>query len=606
MSDKGTSIAILERQIIARRYDLAEQSLVKLMNIFTQGKVELTLAPYDRKLAQEQRDLESYQVIEKFASLLTVWFSDWQYTPSANMYAQMCLQKTFLNNMFSASSYHSTDHILENLELLGRTDYSKEQLRRLLFVVTLESSIDIPWQTLFQYIPNETIQAFTGFLSSINIQMTARAQKNIRLLIEAATIAPTVETNDFKFLAPLVSTYFNCSNLTLPNKYEIKNWVVRCIENYMAKSMPPGITKRIANEVKKVPAEGKKTVLIINERYTKIHAMYRSWHGLLSVLKNEFNVVGMADPKRVDDVSKRDFNEFIAIEDDKDVPQIIKTILKLKPDVIIYPSIGMSLYAPFVASQRLAPIQIACTGHPSSSRLKNIDYLFTPEVGFTEQEFANIISEQWLSAPRGVGKVAKLDFKVPKVHKNPDQINVIVNGVIQKVSNELISLCNELTERSQKEVIFHFFLTCPKQDLEFFSGVSILRRFLPNAKLHPFREYDDYLKVLAAADFAIPTLPFGGSNSNVDMVNVGVPKLFMAHKHDIAGMTDYQMWEAVGELSGYCESVEQLKDRAVELCNSEQALAELTAKIKAIDLDALEVMNTEGDDRFVDAINTLL
>jgi len=602
---KGTSIAILEGQIIGRKYDLAENSLAELMGIFAKGKVELSLAPYGRKINKEQHDLESYQVIEKFASLLTVWFSDWQYTPSPNMYAVMCLQKNFLNNMFAASSYHSTDHILENLGLLGRSDYSKEHLRRILFVVTLESSLDIPWATLFQYLPSQTVQAFTGLLSSINIQMTARAQKNIRLLIEASKIAPTVEAKEFKILSPLVSTFFNCSNLMIENKYEIKNWVVRCIENYMVKSMPPGITKRMSNEVKTKPEEGQKTVLIINERYTKGHAMYRSWHAQLTAIKKDHKVIGMASAEKVDEVSKLDFDEFIEISDVEDVVSIIKTVLKVKPDIIIYPSLGMSLFAPFVASQRLAPIQIACTGHPSSSRLKNIDYLFTADMGLTEQEFSKIITEKWLSAPRGVGKISILEFEPSVVEKNPEQINVIINGVIQKVSNELISLCNEITEGSDKEVIFHFFLTNPKQDLEFFAGMSILRRLLPNAKLHPFKEYSDYLNILAQADFALPTLPFGGSNSNVDLINVGVPKLYIADKSDISGMTDLQMWESVGEEFGYCDSIEQLKERAVELCNSEQARNEFSKKIAAIDLTNSGISDSTEDRRFLEAINTL-
>lgn len=603
--ENETSIAILEGQIILRKYDLAEKSLIELMGIFAKGKVELSLAPYGRKISKDQHDLESYQVIEKFASLLTVWFSDVHYTPSANMYAVMCLQKSFLNNMFAASSYHSTDHILENLGLLGRSDYSKEHLKRILFIVTLESSLDIPWQTLFQYLPSETVQAFTGLLSSISIQMTARSQKNIRLLIEASKIAPTVEAKEFKILAPLVSTFFNCSNLTIENKYEIKNWVVRCIENHMATSLPPGIVKRMSNEVQVKPKQGPKTVLIINERYTKGHAMYRSWHAQLSAIKKDHKTIGMAESQNVDDVSKQDFDEFIEIPNKEDVVSIIKAILKVKPDVIIYPSLGMSLFAPFVASQRLAPVQIACTGHPSSSRLKNVDYLFTADIGLTEQEFSQIITEKWLSAPRGVGKISILEFESSAVEKNPEQINVIVNGVIQKVSNELISLCNEISERSEKEVIFHFFLTNPKQDLEFFADMSILRRFLPNSKLHPFKEYNDYLQVLAKADFALPTLPFGGSNSNVDLINVGVPKLYIADKSDISGMTDFQMWESVGEEFGYCESVKQLKERAVELCNSEQARIEFSKKIAAIDLTSSDVCDSTEDLRFLEAINTL-
>ncbi len=54
-------------------------------------------------------------------------------------------------------------------------------------------------------------------------------------------------------------------------------------------------------------------------------------------------------------------------------------ILEQRPDVLIYPEVGMDALTARLASQRLAPVQVATWGHPETTGLPTIDYYLSAE-----------------------------------------------------------------------------------------------------------------------------------------------------------------------------------------------------------------------------------
>lgn len=60
--------------------------------------------------------------------------------------------------------------------------------------------------------------------------------------------------------------------------------------------------------------------------------------------------------------------------------QWVETILDARPDVLIYPEIGMDPMTVKLASLRLAPVQAAAWGHPETTGLPTIDYYLSGEV----------------------------------------------------------------------------------------------------------------------------------------------------------------------------------------------------------------------------------
>ena len=583
LDTQPASINDLERAVLSRNYTEAEQLLIKLIRLYGKDKIALTLAPFDRKLTPEQADLESYQALEKLAYSLTIWFSDPNYQASDKFYTYISLQKNFISNIFVASSYHSTDHITQNLGLLGKSNYTVEELKRILFLFTIESDLDLPWIELQKHLPNHVAACYTGLISNIGIHFSKRAVKNLAAIVEAAKHFPSLQTSDIGALSPLFKGFFNCSNIEHTEKYEIKKWIISSLVQFMDKELVPGIKKRIKSEVVNKTISDKPTILIVCEEYTSGHAMYRGWHTSLAILKDKYHVVGLAEGKSLNTVSRRDFDEVIEIDEPKDVSGIVKKVLKLSPDLIIYTSLGMSIWAPLVATQRLAPIQMTLSGHPSSTYIPNMDYFLLSNCPYDKSEVKDVYSEQlvqtreiWIDATGLKYKSELFTEEKPK-----DRLRVVVNGVIQKITFNTIEMCKRISQQTEKPVEFLFFMASPKQDIEYFAAKSLLRRFLPNALIFPFGSYQSYMDILNTADLALPTVPFGGSNSNVDVLRLGVPKLLYSDKSDVSAWSDLAMWLPTGLTEHFlCESVQEVETRAIELLNSPEDLEKLSKIIK--------------------------
>lgn len=605
--EQSASINELEAAVLAKRYEEAEKHLANLVELYSKSKVALTLAPFDRELSQDQKDLESFQVIEKIAFLLTSWFSDPNWQPRPIFFTYISMQKNFLNCLFAASSYHSTDHIVKQLGLLSKSNYTPDELKRILFVVTLESDIELPWLLLLEHIPDETAQTLSGLICSIGVQLTQRAQNNINRMLDAFEHLPTLETSRIQNFAPALTAYFNCSSLANSKKYELKKWVTRSVNHYLDQHLSSKIKKRLKKEVKSKPFLKDQKVMFIHEVYKTNHAMHRCWHYMFKSIAQNYQTVALG--KKLDELAQEEFDTYYEIKKEWELEKIIELVLKEKPDVIIYPSVGMSVYAPFLAQLRLAPIQIACGGHPSSSYSKSIDY-FTWEDRIDKQYIDNIIVEKYLPYPAKYTPVKLLGYTIqPDESGSRGETSIAINGVIQKVSNELIQLCQELTKETGKKLKFHFFMASPKQDLEFFAVKSILRRLLPNSEIHPFTSYSNYMTVLNSCKFAIATFPFGGSNSNIDLIRLGKPKLFTLNTADLPGFADHQLWESVGVLDGFCDSTAHLKQTALEWIENDDLVNSVSDKIKQESVQSILTENSsplKGDDRLCKKIAELM
>lgn len=66
-------------------------------------------------------------------------------------------------------------------------------------------------------------------------------------------------------------------------------------------------------------------------------------------------------------------------EGPRSMDQWVDTITAQRPDVLIYPEIGMDAMTVRLAAMRLAPVQIAPWGHPETTGLPTIDYFLSAE-----------------------------------------------------------------------------------------------------------------------------------------------------------------------------------------------------------------------------------
>jgi len=83
----------------------------------------------------------------------------------------------------------------------------------------------------------------------------------------------------------------------------------------------------------------------------------------------------------------------------KGLQQWVDAVLRQRPDVLIYPEIGMDPTALKLASLRLAPVQVAAWGHPETTGLPTIDYYLSAQDFEPPGAQANY-SERLIALPR--------------------------------------------------------------------------------------------------------------------------------------------------------------------------------------------------------------
>jgi hypothetical protein len=82
-----------EIPVLKGNYAEAEKALQKIMHNQRKGLMTFNLKPEGRLLSASQSQVESYQIIEKLATLLTKMFSDASYIPSEAMFNEFVLGK---------------------------------------------------------------------------------------------------------------------------------------------------------------------------------------------------------------------------------------------------------------------------------------------------------------------------------------------------------------------------------------------------------------------------------------------------------------------------------------------------------------------------------
>ncbi|KZZ55222.1 hypothetical protein A3761_12390 [Oleiphilus sp. HI0123] len=265
--------------------------------------------------------------------------------------------------------------------------------------------------------------------------------------------------------------------------------------------------------------------------------MYRCYHLELKLLKEQFDVTCLADPNKYDELSSKDFDRIIDISDTAtDLSNIIAQIVKLEPDLIYFPSIGMAKWTIPLANVRLAKHQIMCYGHPASAFSPYIDYSYCsePRPGWDFQQFC---TEKIVPIYQGREFVWEphpeyepFDIEKP----NDGVVRIAINSSLPKITPRFIQMCKVLLEHSSVPIEFNFFLV--SHDIAFEKSLKIT--LSGAAKVHPPANYMTYMKNLSVCDLAIGTFPFGGSNTNTDIALLGIPKVFYSEGCGLASYSD--------------------------------------------------------------------
>jgi hypothetical protein len=272
----------------------------------------------------------------------------------------------------------------------------------------------------------------------------------------------------------------------------------------------------------------KPLMVICLDWFTSLHAMYRCWAPAIRQLRKHFRLIAFSQASAIDELSKKEFDEWHLVKAENIVlSDVIAEIVALKPDVIYYPSVGMTLWWIVTASLRLAPVQVMTLGHPSSSFSPEMDYVIGDAGTFADPA---LFGERIVELPEGAlfHFDMRPDAEFPAILgrlPNPEVLRIAVPAMVCKLTAEFMHTLREIKDKSTVPLEFHFFPNMT--GLIMHQTAREIRDWLPGAFIYERTAYNQYLVYLNNCDVHLGTFPFGGTNSNIDSMKLGLPLVVM-------------------------------------------------------------------------------
>ena len=497
----------------------------------------------------------------------------------------ICRRKQTFAYIFNASGYRNMKHFvgLVGEEKDGKYKISLERAAILLCFMGLDDVSDELMELSLRQPPRTLLTLMLGWLNQRAI-ITQQAEKNRDKLLSSGSLISDVAITDTD-IPLIVNAWMYCSYASLDRKHDIKETfnILLCRRMEGAGINPPPVVRRVVERPK---------MLICHERFTHQHAMYRCYAPYIANLRKYFDLVALADHDMIDEESSKLFDEVIRLESPRpSISDIVHQISAICPDVIYYPSLGMSHWTVMLANLRLAPIQIATMGHPATTRSREIDYVQC--MGLAGDP-SSVFTERVLMGDNSIAFVghSQLPEHLPELLPPSErEVRVAINSKVMKLSVQLLDICKKLQASATVPVKFSFF---PGERHLFYDGLAAaIRAEMPDARVLPYMGYEAFINEIAACDLALSAFPFGNTNGTVDTCLLGLPTVTM-HGQEVPSQTD----RAVLESAGYepwlvCHSDQEYYETALRLINDPELRRSVTGgqtreQIRSRLLDATE------------------
>lgn len=271
-----------------------------------------------------------------------------------------------------------------------------------------------------------------------------------------------------------------------------------------------------------------------------------------------------------------------------------------------FPDVGMSRESIVLSNMRIAPIQVANYGHPSSTHGGLIDYWIGGREVESIAAARDNYSERLVLIPGCAQAPLPVDYRPTFPTLDDATIQVSCSWYAQKINVDHLRRLAAIARRARRPVNFRFL-----------PGSSIaMNNFIPlkqhlEAALGPDRftlfsalEYAPYMTALESAHFALDAHPFGGYNTAVDLLSLRQPIVTLEGDRFYGRSTAYLLRRA-GLDHLIATTDEQFIDLAVRMIDDASFRAEQTARLRTLDL-ASTVLSLEHVPAFVRAVDHLI
>jgi hypothetical protein len=501
-----------------------------------------------------------------------------RFVPSSEFFRGLALRKRVLMDLFAASDLGGMDPMLAavaaGLERRGDSDVTA--LKKLLLCYSIESSFDIDLARYLSEARDVVLDAYVGLLAT-SVVLTERGQATRERLsaLAAAVGGYPLPFGSLRFLA---QAWFRCSYDDVPGKHAVKphlNAIVRrTLANVGVTDLKPSREAR----------EGRPTMALALERFTSTHAVYRCWAPAVRQLRERFRLVAVCERGRVDERSAALFDDVLTFGfSEGDLRRGVAAIEQLGPDLLFYPSVGMSASMIALANLRLAPIQVMTVGHPATTASAVMDYVVVEEPWLGDP---SLFTETVLLLEEGGFQAEKRHDALPvepTIRESADPVRVAVSGTFFKLNPRFLGVCREIRARSHRNVEFHFFPSTlgPRHH----HVRRRIREAVPGAIVYPSTSYNEYVMNLNRCDVQLVPFPFGNTNSSLDGFRQGIPVVTMDGS-EVHSRIDGAMLRSLGLPDWLvAEDTEGFVSAALRLIDSDEERLTISRMMLASNLD---------------------
>lgn len=569
-------LAKLEMEIHSRG-ELSLKEVLALLQTFYDSFHNRTLYSNDTSV----RNYFADELFTRMATLLSLWASCEEQALSVEDLSDLARYKEVIASVFYNSGYRGYAHLRTYLTERTETgSFVIPQHKLLLYFVFVHiDDVDPAYLDLATQLHEAYFAVLMMGWLNTGVVLTRQGEKNRETLFEKSKLLSRVNPNQ-SFMNSVVNAWMYCSYSPSTNKREIKKNINKMIGNFLHSN---GLVapKKKASEIRHKPR-----LLVIHERAGRNHAMFRCYLPLYFSLQQHFEVYSLAEQNLLDDVSKTVFPRHLIVDDVTDLKAIIQTITSINPDIIYYPSLGMSHWTIYLANLRLAAMQVMSCGHPESSFSDNIDFIYYgPDLpGASALASENILqNKNYRYTAIEHSELASDSLSSEKI--SDGRKHIAINCAAMKLSSVFVQLLKDVKTKLGSRVNYHFF---PAGDGLFNDGLkSMLLRQFPDATVYAQMPYPEFLKTLGQCHISLAPFPFGNTNSTVDSMLLGLPVVALKG-HEFCSYTDYLVLQSFGlDQHFMCDSVESYLNKVIALVNDDAYYAAQTQCIKSADIKAM-------------------
>ena len=257
-------------------------------------------------------------------------------------------------------------------------------------------------------------------------------------------------------------------------------------------------------------------------------------------------------------------------------------------DILVYPELGMNAETFALAPLRLAPVQVAGWGHPTTTGLPNIDWFVSSaamEPAHAQEDYREKLAllpglGTRYAMPAGEESGTRADFGLPEGKRL-----YLVPQSIFKIHPDNDVLLADVLARDPEGCLVMFAANHDAITDRFVARLAPLLRGrgiepLGRVLMLPYMPHGAYLRLNRLCDVMLDTVHWSGGNTSLDALACGLPVVTMPGEL-MRGRQSRGMLELLGVPELVVRDAQAYVELAVDIATDRERHAHLAARIEA-------------------------